>query len=332
MSGTTSYLVDCSSYQGSPAWAKVAATCAGAAEKVTEGVSYVNPDWAVAKTGLLQVAAHGFVPLAYLFMDATPSGAAQAEYFASKAGSLAGFGIVVDFERASDGSPTLASAQACAAELRKLYPGHPVGGYAPKWFTGSESLAFCDWLWASDYVSGSGDPGQLYKGVPASWWAPYGGKTPLLLQFTSAASVAGVTGPVDCSAFMGTAAQLAAKVLPAPPKPVPVPVSKPTPEDTVGNTGQLIPLASGALHVNVPVAAALPSADFSIVVTGDTGSVVTATAWFSDGGAAQVNTYTLHNGQSTSVVFRQPWAHVTTVRLQRQDTKTSLAASGFVRF
>jgi hypothetical protein len=131
---------------------------------------------------------------------------------------------------------------------------------------------------------------------------------------------------------MGTAAQLAARVLPAPPKPVPAPVSKPTPEDTVGNTGQLIPLASGGLHVNLPVAAALPSADFSIVVTGDTGSVVTATAWFSDGGAAQVNTYTLHNGQSTSVVFRQPWAHVTTVRLQRQDTKTSLAASGFVRF
>lgn len=331
MSGTTSFLVDCSSFQGSPSWAKVAAVCCGGAEKVTEGTTYVNPDWALSRTGLQQAAAHGFVPLAYLFLDAGPSGAAQAQYFASKAGGLAGFGIVIDLERSS-GSPTVAQAQDCAAELRKLYPGHPIGAYAPHWYTAGATLEFCDWLWASEYVSGSGDPGVLYKSVPATWWAPYGGKSPLLLQFTASATIAGVSGPADCSAFPGTAAQLASHVLPAPPAPVKAPVAVPVKEAAVADPGILLPLNLGELHVNVPVAEALPSADFRIVVTGDTGTVVTATAWFTDGTAAQVASYPLHNGQATSVVFRQPWTGVGSVRLQRQDTKATLSASAFVRF
>ena len=215
MAGTVSYLVDCSSYQGTPDWSRVAAICHGGGEKVTEGTNYVNPDWASSKAGLLGVARYGFVPLAYLFLDAVESGAAQAEFFARAAGNLTGFGIVVDGERAPNGNTTRAQAVDATAELRKLYPGHPIGGYYPHWFTGGESLAFADWLWASSYVLGHGDPAILYAQVPASWWAPYGDRSPLLLQFTSAASVAGIDGPVDCSAFHGSAAQMAAHVLPA---------------------------------------------------------------------------------------------------------------------
>jgi GH25 family lysozyme M1 (1,4-beta-N-acetylmuramidase) len=331
VSGTTSFFVDCSSFQGSPSWAKVAAVCAGGAEKVTEGTGYVNPFWAASKSGMLQVAAHGFVPVAYLFLDAGPSGAAQAEYFAAHAGSLTGFGIAIDLERSS-GSPTVAQAQDCAAELRKLYPGHPVGGYAPHWYTGGADLGFCDWLWASEYVNGSGDPGVLYRSVPASWWSPYGGKSPLMLQFTSSATVAGISGQVDCSAFPGTAAQLASHVLPKPPAPTPAPAPVATQEAAVADPGILVPLNLGLPHVNIPVAESLPSADFRIVVTGDAGCVVTATAWFTDGSAAQVASYSLSNGKATSVVFRKPWSGVGTVRLQRQDTKTALSASAFVRF
>lgn len=220
MTGTVSYLVDCASYQGAPDWARVAAICAGGAEKVSEGTGYVNPRWAAAKPAMKAVAAHGFVPLAYLFMDAAESGAAQADFFAKAAGDLAGFGIVIDLERAPNGSPTIAEGKACAAELRKRYPGTPVGGYCPHWYTGGADLTWVDWLWASEYVSGSGDPAMLYRQVPATWWAPYGGRSPLLLQFTSRASVAGITGPVDCSAFNGSAAQLASHVLKAPPPPV----------------------------------------------------------------------------------------------------------------
>jgi GH25 family lysozyme M1 (1,4-beta-N-acetylmuramidase) len=331
VTGTISFLVDCASYQGVPAWAKVAAVCAGGAEKVTEGTAYVNPDWAASKAGLKQVSAHGFVPLAYLFLDAGPSGAEQAVWFWKQAGDLTGFGIAVDLERSS-GSPTVAQAKDAVAELRRRYPGRPVGGYAPHWYTGGADLSFFDWLWASEYVNGSGDPGVLYKSVPATWWAPYGGEAPLLLQFTSSAAVAGVSGPVDCSAFAGTAAQLASHVLPAPPAPPKPPVPTTPQEAAVSDPGVLFPLNHDGLPLNVPVAEALPSQDFRVVVTGDTGAVVTATAWFTDGSAAQQLSFATGNGKAASVVFRRAWGGVSTVRFQRQDTKTSLSASVFVRF
>lgn len=302
--------------------------CAGGAEKVTEGTGYVNPFWASSKPAMAKLAVHGFVPAAYMFLDAGAPGADQAVWFWKNAGDLAGFGIAVDLERAPDGSPTRQQAVDAVGELRRRYPGHPVGGYAPRWYTGGEDLSFFDWLWASEYVTGSGDPGMLYKLVPATWWAPYGGKAPLMLQFTASATIAGISGPCDCSAFNGTAAQLAAHVLPAPPKPVLPPV---LPETAVADSGSLIQLPPGE-HVNVPVSEALPSPDFCIVVTGDTGSVVTATAWFTDGSAAQQVTYPLHNGQATRLVFRRTWGGTTVVRLQRTDTKADLAASAFVRF
>jgi hypothetical protein len=221
-------------------------------------------------------------------------------------------------------------ARDAVAELRRRYPGHPVGGYAPHWYTGGADLSFFDWLWASEYASGSGDPAQLYKSVPATWWAPYGGKPPLMLQFTSSAAVAGVSGKVDCSAFPGTAAQLASRLLPAPPAPEPV-TPAPVKEAAVAD-GTLFPLNHDGLSLDLPVAAVLPSPDFKVVVTGDTGAVITATAWFTDGSKAQQLSFSLGNGKAASVVFRRAWSGVGTVKFQRQDTKTSLAASVFVRF
>jgi peptidoglycan hydrolase-like protein with peptidoglycan-binding domain/GH25 family lysozyme M1 (1,4-beta-N-acetylmuramidase) len=237
--GTITYLVDCASYQGSPDWGRVAAICGGGAEKVTEGAgatAYVNPRWAASKPSMLAQARYGFVPLAYLFLDAAEPGGAQAEFFASHAGDLTGFGVVLDFERAPNGNPSLQEAEEAAAELRRLYPGHPVGGYCPHWYTGGEDLSFTDWLWASSYVIGSGDPAMLYAQVPAAWWAPYGGRSPLLLQFTAAASVAGISGPVDCSAFHGSSAQLASHVLPAA-KTAPTIPSSPWPADVTLRDG-----------------------------------------------------------------------------------------------
>lgn len=245
MTGSITYLVDCASYQGAPDWARVAATCGGGAEKVTEGTSYVNPRWGPAKPVMRALGNHGFVPLAYMFLDATATGAAQASHFAAVAGDLAGFGIVVDGERAPDGSPTMQQARDAVGQLRRSYPGHPVGGYFPHWYTGGEDLSFVDWLWASEYVSGSGDPGILYSRVPAAWWAPYGGKAPLLLQFTPSAAVAGISGPVDCSAFHGTPAQLAALVLRA----VPPPVYVRTPVLRPGSAGSAVRYAQVRLNL-----------------------------------------------------------------------------------
>lgn len=337
MTGTVSYLVDCSSYQGVPDWARVAGICIGGAEKVAEGTTYVNPDWAASKAGLKAVAAHGFVPLAYMFMDAAGSGAAQARNFGSHAGDLSGFGIVIDFERAPDGPPTLAQARDCAAEIRSLYPGIPVGGYAPKWYTGGEDLSWCDWLWASDFVAGSGDPGMLYPQVPATWWAPYGGRTPLLLQFTEEGTVAGISGKVDCSAFHGDAAQLASHVLrPAPSAPVPSAAAQAAPSARPGDDAMLITFAPGDSPVTLPVWANAggyhETPDYSrcsLIFTGGTGAVMKATLYGPK--TPQIVTASLTAGKAWTVFPMSTWSEYSVIELQRLDTRKGVPASATFR-
>lgn len=224
--------IDASSYQRSVNWAVVDSTCEFGFEKATEGAGYVNPYWSAAKIDMkARAAATGFIPGAYLFLDAG-DGTAQADHFAQAAGDLTGFAIAVDVER-SKGNPTLAQAKACVARLRQHYPNHPIGGYIPRWYWsesfGSASLTFVDWLWQSSYVTGAGSPASLYAKVPSSMWAPFGGMTPALLQFTSSASVGGVSGQVDVSAYRGTTAQLRALAVGGT---APTTTPTPTPEDT----------------------------------------------------------------------------------------------------
>jgi hypothetical protein len=160
-----------------------------------------------------RAAASGFVPGGYLFLEAG-DGAGQADFFHATAGDMAGFAIAVDVEPATGSEPTAADAHACVARLRELYSSHPVIGYIPQWYWGHQSTRFVDVLWASDYVTGTGPPATLYAKVTPHQWAPYGGRAPALLQFTNAATVPGVAGQVDCSAFRGTAAQLRDQLLP----------------------------------------------------------------------------------------------------------------------
>lgn len=325
------YGVDCASFQGSPDWARVSAVCRFGAEKVTEGTTYINPRWAAAKTGMQAVAAHGFVPLAYLFLDAGESGTAQAQYFSRAAGDLTGFGIVVDGERAPNGPTTRTQAEDAVAELRRLYPGHPIGGYLPHWFTGTEDLTFADWLWASQYVLGSGDPGVLYRQVPASWWAAYGGRTPLLLQFTSAAAVAGITGAVDASAFHGDEAQLAAHVLPRSAAP------KPTAPATPGAQDMHLPLIPGDPAVTLPAwayasAYGEPAAyeHCSLVITGATGYVVSVVL-HEPGGKTESFTIPVRTGEAHPVVPAHGWGPVQVVEIKRLDTRRAVGASAVFR-
>lgn len=329
MTGSITYLVDCSSWQGAPDWGRVAATCGGGAEKVTEGTGYVNPRWAAARTSMAAAARHGFIPLAYLFLDASGAGADQAQHFADVAGDLAGWGVVIDYERAPDGPPTRQQAVDAAARLRHCYPGHRIGAYAPHWYTAGMDLTFADWLWASEYVSGSGDPAALYGRVPASWWAPYGGRSPALLQFTPSASIAGISGPVDCSAFHGSAAQLAGIALPAPPKaPVPAPAPPPVPVPPVlpaaPEMEALVQLPPGGGPVAVPVLAAPRGCLLSLA--GDDGAAVQVT-FYRSGKAVRTVTVALRTGVSVPVVPLVPWGQVTVVELRRLDSKQGCAAS-----
>ncbi len=217
--------IDAASFQGNPDWALIDASTSFGWEKVTQGSpltvsrGYVNPFWdgpdGHNKQALAaRAAASGFVPGAYHFLEAG-DGAGQADFFHTKAGNLEGFAIAVDVEPSTNSRPTAADAHAYVTRLRELYPHHPVTGYIPHWYWGSQDTRFVDVLWASNYVTGTGTPAQLYARVTSSQWASYGGRVPALLQFTNAATVAGAPGGVDCSAFRGTVAELKARLLPA---------------------------------------------------------------------------------------------------------------------
>lgn len=207
----TLFFGDTSSNNGAVDLKAASADLAGCMIKVTQGVNYVNPDWAGQSQEAEDLSANGtFVPGAFHFADGS-AGIEQARWFARHAGHLWGWMIVIDVERNSGGggSATIADARAIVAELRKLYPFHRIGGYAPHWYTGDAGLRFFDFIIASSYVEGEGSPAELYAKVPASWWSGYGGEEPALLQFTSSAQMPGFSGPADCSAYRGTLAQLA---------------------------------------------------------------------------------------------------------------------------
>lgn len=110
--------------------------------------------------------------------------------------------------------------------MRVLYPHNRIGLYAGFSFTGGAWLTFADLLWSPHYVAGTGAPAGIYRSVPASFWDAYGGRTPVLLQFSQTATVPGVAGQADVSAFRGTAAQMRAALLGiTPPAPVLVPAT-----------------------------------------------------------------------------------------------------------
>lgn len=81
--------------------------------------------------------------------------------------------------------------------------------YIPHWYwqqIGSPDLSDVVGLIASDYVAGTGFASTLYPGSGWPGWRPYGGATPVILQFTDAAEVAGLV--CDADAFRGTKAAL----------------------------------------------------------------------------------------------------------------------------
>lgn len=228
---TVTFIADGSSWQGNIPWAALKRAGFGAGvEKATQGTSYENPFWPASRAALAAAAGPDFTPNCYLFLEAG-NGAAQADWFAACAGNIAGFVIWVDRERSAT-FPSIADTQECVARLRHHFPRNRIGLYSSRLNTGGDSLTFADLLWSPAYVFGAGSPQALYQGVPASWWLPYGGRTPVMVQFTQSAQIAGISGLADCSAYRGTAAELHAALLGTPaPKPPPPPAPIPAPED-----------------------------------------------------------------------------------------------------
>jgi GH25 family lysozyme M1 (1,4-beta-N-acetylmuramidase) len=106
--------------------------------------------------------------------------------------------------------------------------------YYPRWYweqLDEPDLSQVPGLVSSDYSYGSGYGSVIYwnaDGDSGPGWAPYGGGTPVIWQFTNQASIGGKT--VDCNAFQGTVADLQALLGGAPaPSPTPAPTPAPTP-------------------------------------------------------------------------------------------------------
>lgn len=85
--------------------------------------------------------------------------------------------------------------------------------YAPKWAYGNTLAGLRYPLWASSYVTGAGPYGNLYPGDQSARWVSYSGITPMILQYSSSATI-GRQPTCDANAFRGTLDQFRAMVAP----------------------------------------------------------------------------------------------------------------------
>ncbi|MFG2038761.1 glycoside hydrolase family 25 protein [Dactylosporangium sp. NPDC048998] len=79
--------------------------------------------------------------------------------------------------------------------------------YAPRWAYG-DTIGGGAPLWASNYVPGRGGFRELYPNDTSTRWRPYSGRTPVILQYSSNATI-GRQPTCDANAFRGTVADFA---------------------------------------------------------------------------------------------------------------------------
>lgn len=173
--------------------------------KASQGDNYSNPEYQAQKSGALRNRLHF---MAYHYVMAGTPAAAQVDRFESVEPDR-GVPVMLDVE---DGSGGVEQVRALVDEFgRRGYAVKLV--YLPRWYwshgrLGEPDLSALPPLMASNY--GSDQPGyasSLYPGDNSPGWAPYGGGTVAILQFTERARVAGQL--VDAWAFRGSAAELA---------------------------------------------------------------------------------------------------------------------------
>jgi peptidoglycan hydrolase-like protein with peptidoglycan-binding domain len=201
----TIFYPDVSGYQAGISFAG----CAIAMVKATENNNYTNPDYTAAK---VRAANAGAYFCAYHFLHAG-NGAGQASFAYGRVGS--GVPLMIDFEPAYNANGTIASAPQISDAVDFINEYRALGGtvylvYLPHWYwqgdLGSASLASLIGLGmllvSSDYT-GYSDTGP--------GWAAYGGMTPIIWQYTSSATLNGVTN-VDFNAYLGTLGQFQSQV------------------------------------------------------------------------------------------------------------------------
>jgi hypothetical protein len=164
--------------------------------KATEGTYYRDANYAEFKA---QAAHVGAIFSAYHFLKAG-GGAAQAEYCHAMVGSTP---VMLDVETEGSSKPTVADCAAFIARMKQL-GGRVWGAYFPQWYwqqVGGDLASLGVAIVSSNYTTYSDSgPG----------WAPYGGVTPMVWQYTDALPYGGQR--VDFNAFKGSVAQLAALI------------------------------------------------------------------------------------------------------------------------
>lgn len=197
---------DLSHYQQGEDLAQVAAEgCAFVIGKVSQGASSRDPAWPTWRDCAPQ---HGLLLIGYHMITGDPP-AAQAANCKAALGDPS-IPLALDWE-ASGGSGTFANFLAVLAAFRAAGLNVRLA-YCPRWYweqQGSPDMSKAGLpLWSSRYVTATGTPAAVYQAVTAAQWAGYGGLSVGLVQFSDRATIAGRA--VDCSAFNGTRAQLAA--------------------------------------------------------------------------------------------------------------------------
>lgn len=118
---------------------------------------------------------------------------------------FAGWFWQIDLERWSYDNVPASVGIDCAQRLRAA-TGRAVILYASRGQYGDQLVGWDGPLWNADYRGGPGYPGDGWvvadKGAPAGW-AIYSGRVPAILQYTSSATIAGLS-TCDANAFRGS--------------------------------------------------------------------------------------------------------------------------------
>jgi peptidoglycan hydrolase-like protein with peptidoglycan-binding domain len=183
--------------------------CVIAMVKATEGTGYTNPDYAPAK---VRAAKAGAYFCAYHFLHAG-NGAGQASYAYGVVG--AGVPLMIDMEPTFNSDGTIASAPQVSDAVAFINQYRALGGtvhllYLPHWYwqgnlgqASLTSLIDLGMLLVSSDYTGYSDAGP--------GWAPYGGMAPVVWQYTSTATLNGVSN-VDFNAYKNSLGDFQAQV------------------------------------------------------------------------------------------------------------------------
>lgn len=197
--GSTVQGIDVSHFQGVVDWRQVAqAGMSFAFAKATEGITYVDPQFATNWAG---IRAAGLLRGAYHFYEANDDATAQAQHFLSTVQLAAGdLPPVLDVETTAGASDEqIWSGVSTWLQIVEQETGRqPILYTAPGfWSSHQPDLALTRYpLWLADYAA--------HPVLPTGWtsW--------LFWQHSQTGSVAGVTGAVDLDLFSGTLQQLQA--------------------------------------------------------------------------------------------------------------------------